>query len=69
MVIKTVADILPLSEESIARLERLKGIKDKDIDTTDMPPLTAEELARGIPGKLRTPHVWTERREQIYAHI
>jgi hypothetical protein len=68
MVVKKLADILPLSEESIARLERLKGIKDEDIDTSDMPELTDEQLARGIQGRLRTPHVWTERKEATYAH-
>jgi hypothetical protein len=46
MVVKTVADILPLSEEAIRRLERLKDIKDEDIDTSDMPELTSEQLSR-----------------------
>jgi hypothetical protein len=60
MVVKTIADILPLSEESIARLERLRGIKDEDIDTSDMPELTAEQLARMKPAR------FSDRREQIY---
>jgi hypothetical protein len=47
MVIKTVADILPLSEESAARLERLKAIRGEDIDTSDMPELTSS-LPAGV---------------------
>jgi hypothetical protein len=46
MVIKTVTDILPLSEASIRRLEQIKSIKDEDIDTSDMPELTDDQLAR-----------------------
>jgi hypothetical protein len=46
IVVKTAADILPLSEEAIRRLERLKDIKDEDIDTSDMPELTSGQLAR-----------------------
>jgi hypothetical protein len=67
-VIKTLADILPLTEESTVRLERLKGIRDEDIDTSDMPELTADQLARGIRGRLRTPHVWSERGVAANAH-
>jgi hypothetical protein len=46
LVVKTAANILPLSEEAARRLERLKDIKDDDIDTSDMPELTSEQLAR-----------------------
>jgi hypothetical protein len=62
MVVKTIADILPLSEESIARLARLKGIKDEDIDTSDMPELTAEQLAGMKPAR------FSAKRERMYAH-
>jgi hypothetical protein len=46
IVVKTIADILPLSEEAVRRLERLKNIKDEDIDISDMPELTSEQLSR-----------------------
>ena len=46
MVVKTAADILPLSEEAVHRLDKLKGIKDEDIDTSNMPELTDEQLVR-----------------------
>jgi hypothetical protein len=62
MVVKNIADILPLSEESIARLARLKDIKYEDIDTSEMPELTDEQLARMKPAR------FFDRREQIYAH-
>jgi hypothetical protein len=45
VVIKTIADILPLSEESIARLEPLKAMRGEDIDTSEMSELTGEQLA------------------------
>jgi hypothetical protein len=52
MVIKTVKDILPLSAEAIQRLDKLKGIKDRDIDTSEMPELTDEQLSRMEPARL-----------------
>ena len=51
MVVKTAADILPLSEESVQRLENIKGIKDEDIDTSDMPELTDAQIARMEPAR------------------
>ena len=51
MVVKTAADILPLSGEAINRLDKLKDIKDKDIDTSEMPELTDEQLARMEPAR------------------
>jgi hypothetical protein len=51
MVVKTTADIFPLSEESVQRLERLMDVKDEDIDTSDMPELTDEQLARMEPAR------------------
>ena len=46
---KTLNDLPPIDEQ---RLKRLKMMKDKDIDTTDMPALTQEQLARFVPAKL-----------------
>ncbi|GHT89500.1 hypothetical protein FACS1894137_18860 [Spirochaetia bacterium] len=51
MVIKTAIEILPLSTEAVQRLDKLKGIKDEDIDTSDMPELTDEQLARMEPAR------------------
>ena len=51
MVTKTAADILPLSAEAIQRLDKLKGIKDEDIDTSEMPELTDEQLTRMEPAR------------------
>ncbi len=39
--------------EQIAELEALKNLKDEDIDYSDIPPLTDEELARMRPARLR----------------
>jgi hypothetical protein len=52
LVVKTVQDILPLSEEAIARLDKLKDLRDEDIDTSDMPELTADQLARMRPARI-----------------
>ena len=48
-VVRTLEDLPPLDEE---RIEKLKMMKDKDIDVSDMPPLTQEQLARFVPAKL-----------------
>lgn len=39
--------------EQIAELERLAKMTDDDIDYSDIPPLTDEELARMKPARLR----------------
>jgi len=46
---KTIND-LPLLDEQ--HFEKLKTLEDKDIDTSDMPALTQEQLARFVPAKL-----------------
>ena len=46
---KTINDLPPLDEK---RFEKLRVMKDKDIDTSDMPALTLEQLARFVPAKL-----------------
>jgi uncharacterized protein (DUF4415 family) len=48
-ITRTLDDLPPLDEE---RLKKLKNIKDKDIDFSDMPALTQEQLARFMPAKL-----------------
>ena len=49
IVEKTLSDLPPLDEQ---RLSELRKMKDKDIDTTDMPAMTQEQLARFVPAKL-----------------
>ena len=49
IVEKTVNDLPPLDE---GRLEKLRVMDDQDIDISDMPALTQEQLARFIPAKL-----------------
>ena len=46
---KTLDDLPPLDEERISKLKRMK---DKDIDFSDMPELTLEQLSRFVPAKL-----------------
>jgi len=46
---KTINDLPPLNEQ---RLGKLRAMKDKNIDTSDMPALTQEQLARFVPAKL-----------------
>ena len=49
LVEKTINDLPPLDEQ---RIKKLKVMNDKDIDTSDMPALTQEQLARFVPAKL-----------------
>ena len=48
-VIRTLKDLPPLDEE---RIKKLKKMRDRDIDVSDMPALTQEQLARFVPSKL-----------------
>ena len=43
IVSRTLDDLPPLDEE---RIEKLKKMRDEDIDFSDMPALTQEQLAR-----------------------
>ena len=45
--------ISPLTPEQKERLAALENIRGKDIDYSDIPPLTDEELARMKPARLR----------------
>jgi len=49
IVKKTINDLPPLDEQ---RFDKLRAMKDDDIDTSDMPALTQEQLARFVPAKL-----------------
>jgi uncharacterized protein (DUF4415 family) len=49
IVVKTLEDLPPIDEQ---RIEKLKKMRDKDIDFADMPALTQEQLARFVPAKL-----------------
>ena len=45
--------IPPLTPEQKAELAKLAEMSDEDIDYSDIPPLTDEELARMKPARLR----------------
>ena len=49
IVKKTINDLPPLDEQ---RFEKLKKLQDKDIDVSDIPALTQEQLARFVSAKL-----------------
>ena len=49
IVVRTLEDLPPIDEE---RIKTLKEMKDEDIDLSDMPELTQEQLARFVPAKL-----------------
>jgi len=49
IVKRTVNDLPPLDEQ---RFDKLRKMKDANIDTSDMPALTQEQLARFVPAKL-----------------
>jgi uncharacterized protein (DUF4415 family) len=49
IVKRTLNTLPPIDTE---RIKRLKNLTDKDIDVSDMPPLTEEQLARLAPAKL-----------------
>jgi uncharacterized protein (DUF4415 family) len=48
-VTRTLDDLPPLDEK---RIEKLKKMQNKDIDFSDMPAMTQEQLARFVPAKL-----------------
>ena len=43
----------PLTPEQKEELAKLENVRDEDIDYSDIPPLTDEELARMKPARLR----------------
>jgi uncharacterized protein (DUF4415 family) len=50
-MIKTLADLPALTRKDEKRLERLNRMKDEEIDTSDMPPLTDEQLALAVQAR------------------
>ena len=46
--IRTLEDLPPLDEQ---RIKKLKKMRDENIDFSDMPALTQEQLARFVPAK------------------
>jgi uncharacterized protein (DUF4415 family) len=46
---RTLDTLAPIDEE---RIKKLKSLQDKDIDLSDMPALTVEQLARFVPANL-----------------
>ena len=49
IVTRTLEDLPPIDTE---RLKKLKNLREKEIDVSDIPPLTQEQLARFVPAKL-----------------
>ena len=49
IITRTLEDLPPLDEQ---RINKLKKMQDEDIDFSDMPVLTQEQLARFVPAKL-----------------
>ena len=49
IVTKTINDLPPIDKE---RMRKLKEMRDEDIDLSDMPALTQEQLAKFVPAKL-----------------
>jgi len=49
IVVRTIDELPPLDEEHV---KKLKKMQDKDIDFSDMPALTQEQLAKFVPAKL-----------------
>ena len=49
IVVRTLEDLPPLDEQ---RIKKLKKMRDENIDFSDMPALTQEQLARFVPAKL-----------------
>jgi uncharacterized protein (DUF4415 family) len=48
-VTQTIQTLPPLNKE---RIQKLKSLNDEDIDVSEMPALTQEQLARFVPAKL-----------------
>lgn len=53
----TLETLPPLTDEEKAAMERLRNMSDDDIDYSDIPPLTEEQLARAV------------RRNQLYKPV
>ena len=48
---------MPFTEEELKCLEELEKMTDEDIDYSDIPPLTDEELKKFKPARLRRKNV------------
>ena len=55
MVSYTAQSLPPLTEAQIANLKALAARPDSEIDTSDIPELTAEQWKRGIRGRFYRP--------------
>ena len=61
-VTRTLEDLPPIDEE---RISKLKKMRDEDIDFSDMPALTQEQLARFVPAKLLNRSLYRPRKIPI----
>lgn len=64
MVSYTLEDLPPLTERQIVDLERLAAMPDDEIDTSDIPELTDEQLA-----EMRRADHFRPRKQQITARL
>ena len=62
IVVRTLEDLPPLDEE---RINKLKKMQDKDIDFSDMPALTQEQMARFVPAKLLNRSLYRPRKVPV----
>ena len=62
IVVRTLEDLPPLNEE---RIKKLKNMRDEDIDVSDMPALTQEQLARFMPAKLLNRSLYRPRKVPV----
>ena len=62
IVVRTLDNIPPLDEK---RIEKLQKMKDKDIDLSDMPALSQEQLARFVPAKLLNRSLYRPRKVPV----
>ena len=62
IVIRTLDDLPPIDEE---RLKKLREMRDEDIDLSDMPALTQEQLARFVPAKLLNRGIYRPRKVPV----
>ena len=62
IVTRTLEDLPPIDE---VRLKKIKKMQDKDIDVSDMPALTQEQLARFVPAKLLNRSLYRPRKVPV----
>ena len=62
IVTRTLEDLPPLDE---ARIKKLQKMSDEDIDVSEMPALSQEQLARFVPSKLLNRSLYRPRKVPV----